>query len=316
MDWFEEQRHLQPYMACDVFELLVLTGVYSEMSRADMRDYIRDTGLEDDLLRSRAARLTGAVAADEDAAELLLDSFFVHLRSRARLMRGFYPLQVEGGLLMPLPGASHAKPYTLLLHCSRLDTLQSKALGQEAAMAFEEFSAQIAAIGLGPSFRVHGLGTSNNSSQHIFSKSKDKSLRKLAKWFGERVDDDFMLDAAGTSGDHGVDLVGKLNIDRYAFGSPAFLGQCAASSDENYWKKKKYDAEKASEVIRFMCDPIKALFIPCYYRQPDGRWHNMTALSKSVLFDRMRMSAATDPQFEFRHDGVLGKLSAAFVDMQ
>ena len=138
----------------------------------------------------------------------------------------------------------------------------------------------------------------------------------MARWFGERLDPEFFADAQGRAGDHGVDLVGKLRIDNLAYGCPAFLGQCAASSDEKYWKKKKYDADKVMEVIRFLCDPIRALFVPCFYRKSDGQWHNLTALSKAVLFDRLRLMAVSSPRFKFHHDALLLRLKDAFVSIQ
>lgn len=278
-----------------------------------MRDVIRDSGLEDEVLCRRAEKIVGGTVTGEDAIDALLEDYINHFRSRQRLMKSFYPLQVIDGNLTLVAGHSHARIYGLLVHCSRLDALKNKSLAHKAAMSFEDISAQVAQIGLGKAFKVHALGTSAFGSSKLFSANKSTSLRRLARWFKEALNERFMKAADGVSGDHGVDIVGKMKMERLGDGCAAFLGQCAASSDESYWKKKKYDMDKVMEVIQFFNPPVKALFIPSYYRRGDGSWHNITSMTSVVLFDRMRLAAVTDPQFIFRHDDVLDELNASFA---
>jgi hypothetical protein len=300
-------------MACDIFELHVLCGVQEEISKGDMRDIIRDSGVEDDQLQKRAAAMVLGGLSGEDAVDALLDDYMAHLRSRSRLMGGRYPLEVVGGNLRAKPGHPQADCYGLLVHCSRLDAVSSKKLAERAAMAFEDVSAQVARIGLGDAFKVYGLGTSAYGASHIFSSNKSKSLRRLARWFHESIDEKFLKAAAGSSGDHGVDIVGKFRMDRLAEGSPAFLGQCAASSDERYWKDKKYDTDKVMEVINFFQLPVKALFVPSYYRNVDGSWFDITNLKNVVVFDRLRLGAIAHPSFVFNHDALLNDLKESFA---
>ncbi len=293
-------------MACDIVEMYILCGIFNEISSADIRDIIRDLGVEDTLLHSRAARITFTENNGEDTVDLLLNDYFTHFALRNRMMGNAYPFFVDGTVLKLKPNFGSRNPYSLFLFCSRLDMLTDKSLSQEMALAFEDICAQVTKSQLGAAFAVHGLGTHSSASTRLFSTDKRKLIKRLARWLNERVDDYFYSNVTSASGDHGVDLVGRLRAESYAKGSFALMGQCAASSDESYWKKKKQDLDKVTdEVIRFMTPPQKVIYIPCFYRNNSGDWKDPTQMSRMFLCDRPRIAPGANEAMVTAYDALI-----------
>lgn len=291
MEAFEQVRHLEPYMACDIIEMYIACGLYTEVSTADVRDMIRDLGVEDGLLYRRAAKITGTENNEEDTVDLLLNDYFTHFELRNRMMGKAYPFITEGTVLKVKPNFGSLDLYSLFLFSSRLDMVHDKAIAHQMALAFEDICAQVTKKQLGGAFAVHALGTHPSASTKLFSTDKRILIKRLARWLNERIDDYYYQDVTSASGDHGIDLVGKLRAEPYAKGSSALVGQCAASSDETYWKKKKQDLDRiTNEVITFMTPPQKVIYIPCFYRDNKGDWKDRTQISKMYLCDRPRIA--------------------------
>lgn len=271
-----------------MLELLIAFGIYEELSSADIRDFIRDCGLEDTIIQKWASEITNS-EDNEDAVASLIREYFLHFKMRANLMGQHYPFLVSNDLLRPKEGVvANESAYLFLVSCSRLDLLNGS-IRTRAGIYFEVIAADAAKMIFGDSFSVHRLGSSKSMNYRVFSANKEKMIKGLARWFNHPLDEEYYEDARGISGDHGVDIVGRLRCDRMAKGSIAFLGQCAASADDNYWKRKRTDADKIVEVIRFSVRPTVCLFIPLLYRSLGGGWHNLTGLSKVFVVDRYRM---------------------------
>lgn len=290
MRLFDGKNNLKSHLACDVFELVVWLGLYEELSSADIRDFLRDCGLEDDSLHKWAGDLM-STEAGEDAVDSLISEYFRHFKMRASLIGSAYPFTVENKIISMKRGYQNSPRYLFVLACSRLDAL-SRSLQVRGGLYFEKIGAIAAKAAFGSQFSVHSLGTSRReSSVRIFSSNKERMFLGLARWLNDSIDEGYLEDAKGSSGDHGVDIIGRIRVDRLGRGALTFLGQCAASSNDEYWKTKRNDVEKMKEIIVFSSEPVTCLFIPLFYRKLGGDWQNLTGLKGLFLFDRCRMAS-------------------------
>lgn len=289
MSPFENKNQLRAHLACDLFELLVALDMYEEMSGADIRDLLRDCGIEDERLHIWAGDLM-STDPGEDAVESLLAEYFQHFKLRSTLLADRYPFVVESGLLKKREIVGDPPRYFFILACSKLDMLP-QGLRVRGGLYFEKIGAIAARAAFGPTFSIHSLGTNSSEREiKVFSNKKDKMICGVARWLNDRIDEEFFADARGSAGDHGVDIIGRIRVDRLGRGALTILGQCAASSNDTYWKKKRNDVDKFKEVVLFSSDPITCLFIPLFYRKINGDWQNLTGLKKLFLFDRYRMA--------------------------
>lgn len=284
---FDEERYLHPYLACDLFELMITAGLVEEFSSADIRSFLRNSGISDSDLCEIAGKIQGTFP-DEDAVESLISSYFTRFKKRKREYGAAYPFSVKSSSIRRNEACPPFTLYDAMVVLSRMDTLDASTR-TNLSLEFESIACVCLSELLGSSFKVHHVGTGGGGSSHIFSKNKKKRLRRLARWLNYSIDEEHMDDVSDTGGDHGVDLFARLRVDRRTKGALIIIGQCAASNNPDYWKKKIGDGIKTEEVIVFPFSPQHALIIPVEYRRADWRWENITGLKRVLLFDRFRL---------------------------
>ena len=244
---------------------------------------MRDTSQSEQLLMSRARGVVGGDVSEE-TVELLLEEYFKNYRYRKRLFGESYPFDIEDGVLVLNANCETVDIYTFFLLCGNLSFV-APANKSILSVDFERICSLSIAARFGDGAKVENIGTGRSK----FSSDKRKMLRQLARYLKERIDERFFAPIKSGSGDHGVDLVCLVPLDRQGGGSVSALGQCAASSDDEYWKRKKSDLDKVLEVILFNHQPYKLLLIPVLYRSLDGSFEDETGLKNVILLDRLRL---------------------------
>lgn len=301
-----QQRHV----LADWAEVLCLTAVGGELSRADYESYFgrqRDEGTADEEI-SRLDRefgdepITAATEAEySDTISSRTNEVFEHLHSRADGYGSAYPFQLsEDGNVLRLrltepetaEGAAQ-RVYIFTLACANLRCIKKLSDRDDLAGLYEVLCVAVLQALMPATAEVHHFGKSKHNTGRYVGKAPDK-IRKLAEDLCERcLFDEEDFDTRDT-GDAGLDLVAWVPMGDLLSSTIIFFGQCACTLT---WPSKRYSASAAawSSTLTFSAPPTTVVFIPFDFRRIDRSWYFKRVVSDIVLVDRLRLMLSVSP---------------------
>ncbi len=276
---------LSPYRVADFLEILLLIKKYDEISKSDVDDILRDWSVYDknSIPHLEWFRDDPRFAGSTDKEELYVDVVWEHWERRLAIFGEVTPFEkVDSVIRIRSHTRKDRSNYVLLLLCSKLRLVSDRAKREDLANKFEELCCEVLQTDYFPTADIKSFGAKSNH----FGKQLRDAVRNLAKWLGEPARES-AIEETSDRGDFGLDIVGKLQADRYDAGAVFIVGQCAAREDE--WEKKKEEARNILTLIDCYNQPINMVFIPHAYRKTDGRWYKETSARHVSLFDRVRL---------------------------
>ena len=279
-----EVPRTKPFQFADLAELLILTRLNSQVSKADLDGLIR-AATEDsdpDFDGIVADQLDEQLAHDRNAEDC-----FQQLLFRVGALDEHYPFLVRDALLTGCERISQLGcVYLFLLVCSRLGSFTGRAgFAQECARQFTELSAVALGAALNGSASVYVFDAGSADRANHFHTDLRKALRALAVKLNALAIDD-LVDQQSTSGDGGIDLVAINSPGDPARGVLAYFGQCAAQ--QNGWPRKTLESVKAKAFFSMGHGAANLLYTPVMYRNSNGRWVNDLHSHDCVIMDRLR----------------------------
>lgn len=274
-----------PHLLADLLELMLYySGDFTEISKSDLESINNRGECDPDEIGEIAKQSAEA----HDSTWKWIEDCFVQLEYRESAFADSYPFVIEDGVLRRRGKIdNNTCLYLFLLCCSRLRSF-SKKIQQYMASHFEVISRDALKMMLPDSGDVKIFGANSEDRKKHYGTNLREALRILAKDLKE----DFIeknIDEEDTSGDCGLDIVGRITFKDPAPSLIAVFGQCAARETE--WPKKTFESHPArfSKWIAFTHDPINMVFIPLCYRQATGQWVKQSPTSRAILIDRLRI---------------------------
>ena len=289
-----EVPRTKPFQFADLAELLILTRLNSQVSRADLDGLIRSASEDSD------PDFDGVVADQLDkqlAHDRNAEDCFRQLLFRSGALDEHYPFLVKNALLTGCDRISElGYLYLFLLVCSRLGSFAGRTgFAQDCARQFTELSAVALGATLNGSARVYVFDAGSADRANHFHTDLRKALRALAEKLNALAIDD-LVEQQSASGDGGIDLVAINAPGDPARGVLAYFGQCAAQ--QNGWPRKTLESVKAHAFFSMGHGAANLLYTPVMYRNASGRWVNDLHSHDCVIMDRLRtlraLKAATE----------------------
>lgn len=281
----KEIGELDRHLIADYLEILLLCGQHDEISRNDFDDILRDQGVYDknSIVHLEWFRRDPRFDVSGDMNALYIDVIWECMIKRLTMLGAATPFVLEDKVLrLDRARIDACADYILLLLCSKLRMVE-RAKRTELASKFEDLCVQYMQKKLFPGAEIRRFSRGGG-----FSTQLREAVRELADWLREPVRES-VVEQLSDQGDGGLDIVGKLQGDKYASGTVFLAAQCAAR--EHDWQKKKLEAQNILAVLDSFCAPILMLFIPHAYRSGDGNWITEIHARNVALFDRVRLLA-------------------------
>lgn len=284
-----EVPRTKPFQFADLAELVILVGLNSQVSKADLDGLINTGSADSDPdgdVSSTAHVLDVSMAHAKNAEDC-----FKHLNYRLGALDEIYPFQVQDSLLTARPFIGIAGYlYLFCLICSRLRSFSGEAgFPQRCAKLFTELSAIALRASLKSSAAVYIFDAGSNDRAQFFDNNLKHALKKLAQILNA-CPDEGLIAQQSTSGDGGIDLVAVNDLGDSARGVMAYFGQCAAQQDG--WPKKTLEATRSMSFFSMGHDASNLLYTPVLYRNATGRWVNDLYAHDCIIMDRLRMMRA------------------------
>ena len=219
--------------------------------------------------------------------EAFINDIFEHLLSRFLVLDAKdYPFNVDDDaktLALKDDLTSSQVLYILLLASSHLQIFSENS--SELTTFFEKISFKAFKRLLPGRAEVQFFTAGNNRSE-MFSGSLFKRLSELSNKLKARLDIKEEELPNTDSGDHGLDLVGWINMGDGANGSLILFGQCACGRD---WKKKQHEvsAGRWDRKLGMCAKHVPVMHIPYFIRNVNADWHEPTEIC-SLMIDRLR----------------------------
>lgn len=286
-----EVPRTKPFQFADLAELLILVGLSSQVSKADL-DGLINTGSVDSDPDSDVGRiidvLDGASAQARNAEDC-----FKHLSYRLGALDEIYPFEVQDSLLIARPVIGKASYlYLFCLVCSRLRSFVGEpGFHQRCAKLFTELSSLALKASLKSAANVYIFDAGSDDRANYFHTNLRLALKKLAEMLNARADDDLIAQQS-TSGDGGIDLIAINALGDSAKGILAYFGQCAAQQDG--WPKKTLETTRSASFFSMGHSANNLLYTPVMYRNATGRWVNDIYAHDCIIMDRLRMLRALE----------------------
>lgn len=284
-----EVPRTKPFQFADLAELMILVGLNSQVSKADL-DGLINTGNADSDPDSDVSK-TADVLDIASANARNTEDCFKHLSYRLGALDDIYPFKLEDSLLTARPSISNASYlYLFCLVCSRLRSFSGEpGFPQRCAKLFTELSAVALKASLKSAATVYIFDAGSDDRANHFHTNLKPALKKLAEMLNARPDDDLIAQQS-TSGDGGIDLVAINALGDTAKGILAYFGQCAAQQDG--WPKKTLETTRAASFFSMGHAASNLLYTPVMYRNATGRWVNDLYAHDCIIMDRLRMMRA------------------------
>jgi hypothetical protein len=284
-------EYSKPYLLADHVEWLVAGDNRAEVSKGDIE-------LEASILEGLDPEAVVINPEDTSAPEqrqrgrdrrgTQINDCFDHLEYRARALGDDYLFSVIGDVVRlkkPAGSSDQELVYKFLLACGRSD------LNKRLAGTFSELCKLAVQRLFGGKAHVFNMDAGAPDRQIVGTNTKD-AARYLASTLGASVLDEMLEDLPGM-GDGGADIAAALAFKDGAGGHFAVLGQCAASSSEEYWRDKLHQPSRFKNLYHWTVSPILAGFIPVLYRTASGDWANKVNIT-TLVFDRLRILNSLD----------------------
>ena len=284
-----EVPRTKPFQFADLAELLILVGLNSQVSKADL-DGLINTGSTDSDPDSDVSSKADVLDITSAHARNTEDCF-KHFSYRFGALDDVYPFKLEDSLLTARPIISNASYlYLFCLICSRLRSFSGKpGFHQRCAKLFTELSAVALKASLKSSATVYIFDAGSDDRANHFHTNLRSALKKLAEKLNARPDD-ALIEQQSTSGDGGIDLVAINALGDTAKGILAYFGQCAAQQDD--WPKKTLETTRSASFFSMGHSASNLLYTPVMYRNATGRWINDLHAHDCVIMDRLRIMRA------------------------
>ena len=287
-----EVPRTKPFQFADLAELILLAGIYSEISKAHLDQLIASGSMDSD---PNDTPLDSGISMDDKYSSNAEDCFR-QLRYRAGALDDDYPFLVIDSVLQPREKITNAGyVYLFLLVSSRLASFHGKSgFVQDAAKTFTKLAKFILSKILKQSATVYVFDANSDDRKVIFGTNLRTALKILASKLSA-LPLDQIIDQQHTSGDGGLDLVAITNLDDSARGSIAYFGQCAAQQDG--WPSKTLEPKKSHAFFSFGHPPYNLMLTPVMFRTGTGAWVNDMQTQDCVLIDRLRIMRALREDF-------------------
>lgn len=230
------------------------------------------------------------VAERSDRNRRQVDQWFEFLRYREQAFGDFYPFELDGQVLYCRDGVDSdqkARLYVFLLLCSCL-----KYFGRYHHYLTDRFEV-VSLIALKSYLPRRGkviFVSDNPFNQGPYRGTTWHKIITLAKEIGEKPNVHCTESSfeAGSTGDGGLDIAGKVPIGDEEPGYLLLFGQCACGKE---WTDKKWESHVARwrHYINFTVPPNNLLFVPHCFRSADGGWYRYLDVTEAILIDRLRL---------------------------
>jgi hypothetical protein len=309
----------RPFQFADLAELLILSGEYSEISRADLERIIEEGQPDPDDEEDDAGGR--ALGPDTDLPVNARDDRWIsacveHFRSRKAAFGKYYPFLFDGRTLQRKETLTETHlVYIFVLCCARLASFPTEdGVRQKAAKAFTTLSAEVMKNMLPKAATVRIFDAGSTDRANYYGNNLRKALVKLAEDLCEPPTLE-AIEEQETSGDAGLDLVGLLNLADKSRGHVAMFGQCAAQ--QNGWPQKTLEAspERMKSLIGFSHPPSNVMFMPLFYRKAAGTWVNQMHAGGCILMDRLRILKLLAANTNSLPVGIRGSINTQLVSL-
>ncbi|WP_321346560.1 hypothetical protein [Halopseudomonas oceani] len=281
----DSPRDLDIHTLADFVELLCLITVDRSCSRESIVDHVRDLGKKD----SDYQLWTGDV----------LDDCFAQLEWRKEAFGDKYPFSIDCGGKV-ITGAedlsADQKAYVFFLLCANLPFIDASY--NLLTDPFERAS-YFAMKSIFPE-SAHVVAFGKNETD--YTGAKWERLNQLAGHIGGEGMCDEGTFRGRDSGDGGIDLAAWLSLDDYERKNvPSALGQCACSRKNWSAKQSEISGDRLNECIHPSHPWMQLIFIPHCFRDNRGRWAVRGQLSRTIIFDRLRVIKAVSVEEHWEH---------------
>jgi hypothetical protein len=291
------------YLLADYAEWLIASGAKSEVSRGDLM-------VESDISQGLDGEPGNDPLTPKVMQDTQIDDCFDHLEYRASAIGNGYLFSVSKDVLAsrsPQPAGDASLVYVFLLACG------NSVRNPLAYAAFSELCKVALQRLLGIRGTVYNIDAGAADRATIGTDTR-KMAHFLAPILGCSPNQEVIDQLAG-QGDGGADLAASVGFTDGASGHFSILGQCAASSDEAYWKDKLHQPRRFEALYRWSHSPILAAFVPIVYRSSNGAWISQANVFGAVFFDRLRILQSlqldTEPLTQALRDQLQAAVDAA-----
>lgn len=259
--------HGEAAVLADWAESVMLIEGRSFLSRADLRDRLRDALFLD----------------DPDELDEQMDLLFAEVMRRSETAPSFYPFQREELLKgVARQQGIESSPYEFLLWLSISPAFRGQRRQQETEGKFNGLVKQALSAYLGPGAKVVETAAASQGAQGTFRQVLEELATSMNLRYGT------WEEPRTARKDGGVDLVAWRPFSDNRPGFIVLLCQCTVQIE---WISKANDiSTKLWGVwITFVRDPLTALAVP--FAVPDGfdKWTEVRSRC-DVIFDRFRLS--------------------------
>ncbi len=287
------------YKWADYIEILCLLNVDQEQSVEDIISRIqkrKDFGETEDLKYDPDLVSEEGLTVPEisDRKKEQIEGWFRHLEYRCNAFEVFYPFTLEKGgrvLRRHRRLTFKHKLYIFFLLSSNFSYLSSKKTELLLANCFEIISREALKSYMPPNAEVHIFGANPLKEGKYKKGSLAERIERLAEDTNEKANSDsivkFSSRVGSGSGDRGLDIVGWVPMGDRSKGILIVFGQCTCTEK---WVPKQHSSsfEAWRGMINFKAPPTNMAFIPFFFRNSDGDWHDDTEIHSSILIDRLR----------------------------
>lgn len=300
------------HLLADTIEIAIAFGEYEQISVTDTIGIILNAAKDEtELLNLDEPDLDDNDVADDlgepeisQKQQTKAENAFRQMEFRAASLKDFYPFIIDGEVVSLKRDLSEPnKLYLLLLACSRTRSFKGKKGAVQAlADCFEEISAVCLRNMISPFGEVFMFGPNSDDRKNVFGSKLEEAIPALCDKMGMSIAPNWKP-PKGSSGDAKIDIIGVYGFGDTANGIDVIIGQCASIEDEKNWQKKRQEADFETKrgTFHFIVKPTAALFIPVFYRSPDGNWIDEDMVSGVIAIDRYRILntifAGTDAGF-------------------
>jgi len=280
-----------PFIVADLTELLIFFSYENKdrFTQSDIENLLSEIPLQDSTEEAFVDDESDSVISLK--MQTLAEDVFRHIVTRQQRFKEWYPFNTsEAHIELQDRESLTDKNYTylFLVLCSRLRTLKNQSDRGRLASYFTELSKYAMQALLPAHGDVKIFDANSQDRKEYFGTDLREAMLVLAGYTSAYANEENCRKLS-SSGDGGLDLVGKVCINDGAPGALILFGQCA--SREKSWPGKTLEAspQRFRTELQFTTDPYNCVFIPVDYRDSNLDWQNLHNTNGCFLIDRQRL---------------------------